>query len=354
MELTAMLVPNLTIGLDLGDKSSWVCELDASGQVVACGAVGTTPAGIEEYFSNRTPCRVVLEVGTHSPWVSRLLESLGHQVIVANPSAVYGKRRRKRRNDSMDAEFLARQGRADPKLLHPIRHRGADAQRHLSMLRARDTLVSSRTKLINHVRGSVKAMGGRIGRCSAEAFDRKAYAQIPLALQPVMEPLLETIGELTKRISSFDRQITAVVDQSYPEAKLLQQIRGVGAVTALAYVLLIEDPHRFQRSRDVGAYFGLVPRLDESSDSTPQLRITKTGDKLGRRLLVSAANYILGPFGTDCDLRRHGELIAARGGKNARKRAKVAVARKLAVVMHRLWIQGEAYDPNYQIKRRAA
>lgn len=354
MELSAMLVPNLTIGLDLGDKSSWVCELDAGGQVVACGAVGTTPASIEEYFSKRTPGRVVLEVGTHSPWVSRLLESLGHQVIVANPSAVYGKRRRKRRNDSMDAEFLARQGRADPKLLHPIRHRGADAQRHLSMLRARDTLVSSRTKLINHVRGSVKAMGGRIGRCSAEAFARKAHAKIPLELQPVMEPLLETVGELTKRISSFDRQITAVVDQSYPEARLLQQIRGVGAVTALAYVLLIEDPRRFQRSRDVGAYFGLVPRLDESSESTPQLRITKTGDKLGRRLLVSAANYILGPFGTDCDLRRHGELIAARGGKNARKRAKVAVARKLAVMMHRLWIQGEAYDPNYQIKRRAA
>ena len=256
--------------------------------------------------------------------------------------------------DSMDAEFLARQGRADPKLLHPIRHRGADAQRHLSMLRARDALVSTRTKLINHVRGSVKAMGGRIERCSAEAFDRKAGAQIPAALQVVMEPLLETIGELTKRISSFDRQITAVMDEAYPEARLLQQIRGVGPVTALAFVLLIEDPHRFERSRDVGAYFGLVPRLDDSSDSTPQLRITKTGDKLGRRLLVSAANYILGPFGTECDLRRHGELIAARGGKNARKRAKVAVARKLAVVMHRLWIRGEAYDPNYQVTRRAA
>lgn len=354
MQINAMLVPNLTIGLDLGDRSSWVCELDVRAQVVTCGSVPTTPVGIEAYFGGRAPCRVVLEVGTHSPWVSRLLERLGHETIVANPSAVYGKRRRKRRNDATDAEYLARQGRADPLLLHPIRHRGPDSQKHLGMLRARDTLVSTRTKLVNHVRGSVKAMGSRIQRCSASAFAHKARQQIPAELEPALEPVLEMIAELTKRISSFDREIEKVVEQQYPEARRLQQIKGVGPVTALAFTLLIEDPHRFQRSRDVGAYFGLVPRLDESSESQPQLRITKTGDKLGRRLLVSAANYILGPFGPECDLRRHGELIAARGGKNAKKRAAVAVARKLSVMMHRLWIRGEAYDPNYVATRRAA
>jgi transposase len=197
-------------------------------------------------------------------------------------------------------------------------------------------------------------MGGRIRSCSAESFARTAPAQIPEELQPVLEPLLETIGELTKRLSAFDRQIERIVAQRYPEAVRLQQIKGVGPVTALAFVLLIEDPYRFTMSREVGAYFGLVPRLDESSDSTPQLRITKTGDALGRRLLVTAANYILGPFGPDCDLRRHGEQIAARGGKNAKKRAAVAVARKLSVMMHRLWISNAAYDPNYLAKRKAA
>ena len=140
----------------------------------------------------------------------------------------------------------------------------------------------------------------------------------------------------------------------YPEALLLQQISGVGPITALAFVLLVEDPRRFEQSREVGAYFGLVPRLDESSDSTPQLRITKAGDELGRRLLVSAAQYILGPFGPECDLRSHGEAIAQRGGKNAKKRAAVAVARKLAVLMHRLWIAKATYDPQYLAKKRVA
>lgn len=354
MELNAMLVPNLTIGLDLGDKKSCTCEVNAQGEVVKREVISTTPAGVEAYFGSRSPSRVVLEVGTHSPWVSRLIERLGHQVIVANPSAVYGKRRRKKRNDPMDAEFLARQGRADPVLLHPIQHRGVDTQKHLAMLRARDSLVSSRTKLINHVRGSVKALGGRIVKISSDAFARKAATQIPQELLPTLEPLLAVIADLTRRIHLFDRQIAQLVARQYPEAQCLQQIQGVGPVTALAFVLLIEDPRRFERSRDVGAYFGLVPRLDESSDSQPQLRITKSGDMLGRRLLVTAAHYILGPFGPDCDLRRHGQQIALRGGKNAKKRAAVAVARKLAVMMHRLWISEAAYDPDYLIKRRAA
>jgi transposase len=354
MELNSVLVPNLTIGLDLGDRSSSVCEVGAGGAVAKRGSVPTTPAGIEAYFGGRSPFRVVLEVGTHSPWVSRLLKELGHEVIVSNPAAVYGKRRRKKRNDSMDAEFLARQGRADPKLLHPIRHRGPEVQKHLATLRARDALVRTRTKLTNHVRGTVKSVGGRIRKCSAESFARSAALQIPGDLQQVMEPMLEMILHLNERIRGFDREIEKTIEAHYPEARRLQQIKGVGPVTALAFVLLIEDPSRFSASREVGAYFGLVPQLDDSSDSTPQLRITKAGDELGRRLLVSAAHYILGPFGPECDLRRHGEQIAARGGNNAKKRAAVAVARKLAVMMHRLWVSQGTYDPNYVANRRAA
>lgn len=354
MELNASLIPNLTIGLDLGDKMSCVCAVNAEGKVTERLTISTTAAGLETYFAGKNPCRVVMEVGTHSPWISRLIAGLGHEVFVANPSAMYGKRRRKKRNDPMDAEFLARQGRADPELLHAIQHRGVDTQKHLAMLRARDSLVGTRTKLINHARGSVKSWGGRIPRISSEAFAHKAAAHLPEELLPVLEPLLEVIADLTRRIRAYDRLIAKVTDKHYPEANRLQQIKGVGPVTALAFVLLVEDPKRFKRSRDAGAYFGLVPQLDESSDSKPQLHITKSGDAMGRRLLVSAARYILGPFGPDCDLRRHGQQIALRGGKNAKKRAAVAVARKLAVLMHRLWLDELDYDPDYLAKRRAA
>lgn len=350
MQRSAMLVPNLTVGLDLGDRVSRTCEVDALGRIVRCGSVHTTPEGIEQYFGVLPAARVVLEVGTHSPWISRQLQGLGHEVVVSNPGAVYGQRRRKKRNDAMDAEFLARQGRADPALLCPIRHRGVEVQQELALLRARDQLVRTRSALISCVRGSVKAVGGRIGKCSAEAFHRQAPTRIPIELRPALIPLLETIRDLTQRIKGMDQQIEIAIEERYPEALRLQKIRGVGPVTALAFVLLIEDPRRFRKSRDVGAYFGLVPRLDDSSDQRPQLRITKAGDPLGRRLLVNSAQYILGPFGVDCDLQRHGLKIAARGGKNAKKRAAVAVARKLAVLMHRLWIRELQYDPQYQTR----
>lgn len=352
--LKTALLPKITIGLDLGDKHSRTCEIDAQAQVVRECVVATTPQAIARYFGGREHCRVVLEAGTHSPWISRQLEALGHEVVVANPSAVYGGRaRRKRRNDRLDAEFLARQGRSDLKLLHPIRHRGAQAQEHLELIRARDQLVRARTRMINHVRGAVKSQGGRVRKCSAEAFVSRAQEEMPVQLLGAVEPLLFVISTLTAQIGEMDRKVERV-SREYPAVARLRQPQGVGALTALAFVLLVEDPTRFRDSRDVGAYFGLVPKLDESSGSTPQLRITKAGDELGRRLLVSAAQYILGPFGTECDLRIHGMKIAARGGKNAKKRAVVAVARKLAVLLHRLWVSEGEYEPDRQMKRRAA
>lgn len=350
------LMPNLTIGLDLGDRTSRSYEVNANGECDREATVHTTVEGITRYFEGRPRCRVVLEVGTHSPWVSRQIAQLGHEAIVANPSAMFaGKPRRRRRNDRLDARFLARQGRADPELLYPIRHRSADAQRDLASLRARDQLVSARTKLINHVRGAVKSTGARLSRCSAEAFAKRAAVELPAALAPALTPLVEVIADLTRRIARAETQLAKLTAERHPVAQRLQQhLRGVGPLTALAFVLVVEDPTRFKKSRDVGAYFGLVPRLDDSGDGEPQLRISKAGDEFGRRLLVSAAQYILGPFGLPCDLQRYGSAIAERGGKNAKKRAVVAVARKLAVLLHRLWISGATYDPDYQLKRRAA
>jgi len=347
------LFPNLTIGVDLGDKISRTCEIDAAGRIVKTSAVATTAGAMERYFGGRARCRVVLEASTHSPWVSRQLEALGHEAVVANSSEVYGRGRRKRRNDRIDAEFLARQGRADVELLHPIRHRSEEAQRDLEQLRARDQLVQVRTKLISHVRGAVKSLGGRISRCSAEAFAKQAARQLPDVLRPSLMPLLETIAELSRRIDAMERQVERIAE-AHPEALHLQQVQGVGLMTSVAYVRAVEDPQRFRHSRQAGAFFGLVPKLDESSSSSPQLRITKAGDPLVRRYLVGAARYILGPFAGESDLRRYGEAIAARGGKNAKKRAAIAVARKLAVLLHHLWVTNAVYDPDWMQKSRAA
>jgi transposase len=340
--------------LDLGDKTSQTYEVDREGVCVREATVPTTVAGITRYFANRPRCRVALEVGTHSPWVSRLLARLGHEVIVANPSAMFAGAPRRRRNDRLDARFLARQARADVELLCPITHRSAEAQRDLESLRARDQLVAVRTKLINHVRGTVKSWGARLSSGSADAFAKRATAEVPAELAPALTPVLEVIADLTRRIRAAEVQLAALTAERHPVAQRLQQPAGVGPLTALAFVLLIEDPKRFRKSRDVGPYFGLVPRLDESGASSPQLRISKAGDEFGRRLLVSAAQYILGPFGPECDLRRHGLAIAQRGGKNAKKRAVIAVARKLAVLLHQLWVSEAPYDPDYQLKRRAA
>jgi transposase len=258
----------------------------------------------------------------------------------------------KRKTDEIDAENLARLARLDPKLLYPLQHRGENAQAHMAIIRSRQALVGCRTQLVNHVRGAVKSFGRRLPKCPARSFHKRAAEHIPEALLAALEPVLEQIGSLTERIREYERQLETISKESYPETDLLRQVEGIGPLTALTFVLTLEDPYRFERSRSVGAYLGLVPATDRSGDRDPQRRISKEGDEMLRKLLVGSAHYILGPFGSDSDLRRHGEKIASRGGKNAKKRAVVAVARKLAVLLHRLWISGEVYDPLYNANRR--
>lgn len=339
--------PDLTVGLDLGDRYSQLCGIDQEGRIVEEGRLATTEAAFRRRFAGAERCRVVLEVGTHSPWVVALLEHLGHQVLAANPRKLRLIYRNDRKSDRVDAEYLARVGRLDPKLLAPVQHRGARAQTDLAVLRSRDALVRARTQLVNHVRGTVKSVGERVGRCSTASFPERALKDLPDALRPTLVPVLDLIRELTRQIRRYDRQIERLCEERYPETALLRAVPGVGPLTALCFLLTLEDPTRFRRSRDVGPYLGLVPRRADTGESSPQLRITKAGDEMLRRLLVGSAHYILGPFGPDTDLRRWGLQLAARGGKNAKKRAVVAVARKLAVLLHRLWLTGETYEPLY-------
>src|SRR5829696_6275303 len=346
--------PKITAGLDLGDKYSYLCLIDQeSGEVVEEGRLRTTPEALRRRFGSEQPMRIAIEAGTHSPWVSRVLEECGHEVLVANARKLRLIYANKRKTDEVDAENLARLARLDPKLLYPVRHRGEDPQAHMAMIRSRQALIGCRTQLVNHVRGAVKSFGARLPKCPARSFHKRAQEHIPEALLPALEPLLEQIASLTERIRDYDRRLVAISEGHYPETALLRQVEGIGPLTALAFVLTLEDPYRFERSRSVGAYLGLVPARDQSGDRDPQKRISKEGDEMLRKLLVSGAHYVLGPFGSDSDLRRHGEKIASRGGKNAKKRAVVAVARKLSVLLHSLWVSGEVYDPLRNTHRSA-
>jgi transposase len=339
--------------MDLGDRYSEVCVVDAAGATVQTARVRTTPAGLTRWFATQAAALVVVEAGTHSPWVSRHLTALGHTVLVANPRRLRLIYASDRKDDRADAQYLARVGRLDPRLLGAITHRGAAAQAALAVLRSRDALVRTRTQLINHVRGVVKAVGGRLPRCGTDVFVRRAPPHIPADLSPALAPLLRHLTTLGDQIRAYDQELARLSADVYPETARLRQVTGVGPVTALAYVLILEDPTRFRHSRAVGAYLGLQPRRRQSGARDPQLRISKAGDPLLRRLLVQAAQYILGPFGPDCDLRRHGARIAAAGGGNAKKRAVVAVARKLAVLLHRLWMSGARYEPQRHVAAAA-
>lgn len=343
------------VGLDLGDRYSYLVVLDmATGELLEEARVATTPGGLTLRFRGVARQRIALEVGTHSPWVSRLLSDLGHEVLVANPRKVRLIAQSRRKTDQRDAEILARLARVDPKLLSPVIHRNAATQSALAVIKARDLAVTTRTRVVNHLRGAAKACGVRLPSCSSPALAHKASEAIPSTHRPAFDPLLELLEHLNQTIREYDRQIQRLTKGAFTETQKLLAIAGVGELTALAFVLILGNPQRFARSRDVGAYLGLAPAQRASGDLNPQLRISKEGDPLLRRLLVTAAHYILGRFGPDTDLRRFGQRLIERGGKSAKKRAIVAVARKLAVLLHHLWKTGVEYEPLYRSQRMAA
>jgi len=335
----------LTIGLDLGDRFSSYCILDEVGKILREQKVPTTPEEMKQTFGRMVRSRIAMETGTHSPWASRLLTGLGHEVIVAHAQRVRLIVKSRRKDDRLDARTLARLARIDPELLSPVQHRSAEAQIHLTEIRARAGLVSARTALVNAARGLVKSYGERLRKCGTQQFRQEITSGLSTGLREALEPLVREVESLNERIKEYDRRIERMAKETYPEVELLKQVKGVGDLIALAYVLTIEDPHRFRKSRDAGCFVGLQPGRRDSGESAPQMHISKEGDEYLRKLLVQGAHYILGPFGEDSDLRRWGKKLAERGGKNAKKRAVVAVARKLAVLLHRLWVSGEAYEP---------
>jgi transposase len=294
----------LTIGLDLGDRNSWYCVLDQSGHIVVEQRVSTTTKGIQEAFSKMPRSRIALEIGTHSPWISRLLNELGHEVIVANARKVRLIGESRKKDDRLDAQTLARLARIDPELLYPVKHRSAQAQADLMMIRARAGLVRARTALVNTARGLAKSYGERLRGCNVRNMNPGKAEGLSPELQTALEPLLAGIEAVSERIREYTERIEQLAEQSYPQTALLKQVKGVGTLIALTYMLTLEDPHRFPKSRDVGCYLGLQPGRRNSGRSEPQLHISKEGNPYLRTLLVQGAQHILGPFGIDCDLRR--------------------------------------------------
>lgn len=335
-----------TIGLDLGDRSCCWCALGADGEVIARGEVVSDKQPLEHFFSRIPKSLVALEVGSHSPWISRLLEGVGHEVIVANARRVKLISESNRKNDDVDAELLARLARADRLLLSPVKHRGEPAQADLMGVRVRAQLVELRTQAVNAVRGLVKPFGQHLASCDADGLNRTHAEHLNAAIRGHAERLLGVVEELTKQIAACDQELERTAKDRYEqETARLRQVSGVGPITALTFVLTLDDPARFEKSRDVGPFLGLRPKSKQSGASEPEMRISKEGDGYLRTLLVQCGQYILSRRAPDTDLKRWGLQIAAKGKKKAKKRAVVAVARKLAVLLHRLWVSGEVYEP---------
>jgi transposase len=335
----------LTIGLDLGDRWSWYCVLDEAGEVLLEQKLATTPKAMKEVFGGMPRSWIALETGMHSPWVSRLLSDLGHEVIVAHARNVRLIGESRRKDDRFDARTLARLARIDPELLGPVQRRSRKAQADLTVIRARAGLVRARTALINTARGLTKSYGERLRGCSPRKMNRELAEGLSPELQNALQPLLDEIESLSERIREYNERVQRIAQESYPEVARLEQVKGVGSLIALTCVLTLEDPRRFRKSRDVGCYLGLRPGRRNSGQSEPQLHISKEGDPYLRTMMVQSAHHILGPFGGDSDLRRWGLKLSERGGKKAKKRAVVAVARKLAILLHRQWVSGEVYEP---------
>lgn len=328
-------------GIDLHVKSSEVAVVDDAGELKEQARIPTTEAGLRRWFGGRERMVICLEAGGQSAWAARILTSVGHEVVVANPVRVRLIAEATLKSDKVDAGTLARLVRADRRLLRPIAHRSAETQRQRGVLRARRTLVNARTACTNTARGILRSFGYRTpSRRPDRIAESLAGERIPEELVAVVAPLVQVGCELDERIAALDDEVEAM-GRAYPEVALLRGVPGVGPLVALSFVLCLEDPHRFARSRDVAGYLGLRPKMRESGSTSRYGGITHQGDTEMRMLLVQAAHGLLRTR-ADCDLKRWAQALAARVGTH---KAIVALARKLAVVMHAMWVRGEVFRP---------
>jgi transposase len=334
------------LGIDLGDKESTWCQVGSDNRVIKRGRVKTSRRELQHLLERLRPARVVIENGTHARWVKRVIDECGYDGIVANPRQLRYISQSNNKHDEGDAEKLARLGRLDPQLLHPIQLRTDEQQADLSVIRVRKQLVEARVALAHQARGIVKSTGARLPAGRARNWDawvERCTAAVRELGLGALEPLMATMTELNKQIAICDQRIDELAEEKYPETQNLRTMPAVGNLTALTFVLTLGNAERFSNSRDVGPYLGMRPRRFDSGEKQTQLRITKQGDTHLRMLMVQCAQHYLMPRAADNAVRRWGLNLCSRGGKNAKKRATIAVARKLAVIMHRMWVSGQQF-----------
>ena len=344
------------IGFDVSEEKIVIFAVCGSKMSDRCTQIKNDPEAIKQFlscFPDPKRICIVMETGTHSLWMSELIKKLGFEVIVAHArdlALIYGS---DKKNDKLDAEKLARLAQADKKLLHPVEHMTLKRQADLMVVKARDLIVRQRIQTINSIRGFLRSCGCKMVEAEYTADSlKKCCSALPAEIKPAIAPLLQHLCYCDRVIKDYDRQIRKLC-KKYPETDILRQIPGVGELTALSFVLIVGDPKRFQNAARLCAYLGLVPRQDQSGDTDKQLGITKKGNKLGRRLLVQAAHYIMGPFGKECRLRSFGMRIQSRGGNAAKLKSYAAVARKLVTVMFALWTHPDVpYDPDFKKNRK--
>lgn len=337
------------VAIDLGNAKHAICvTLRESGEIIDERNITNHRESLRRLSKKYPGALMVMEVGAHSPWISRFLQDMEHEVLIANPRKVRAIFENDRKSDLYDARMLAKIARFDPSMLHPIEHRSEQAQRDILQIKLRDSLVRRRVDLISTVRCALKSLGIAVKSPRTESFARQARETLGKgdATLALIEPVLAALDTVNEQVGELDRDIEALAAERYPEVAGLTRISGVGVLTALCFVLVVGDHERFARPRDIGGYLGLVPKRDQSGEVDKELRISCKGDSYLRRLLVGSAQYILGPFGPDCDLRTRGLALAGRGGKRAKKKAVIATARKLAVLMLSLLKSGEDYDAN--------
>ena len=343
-----------TIGIDVSDRTSKICVMgkESGGRrtIIEEATVKTTRDGFRAFLEGRDrSVPVTFETGTHARWMRREIEGMGFRVFVANPAKLPAITASATKIDRNDARELARLTLADPELLHPVRLRDETCQRMLQLLAARDALVATRTKLVNMMRGFAKARGMRLPECSAGRLHEADRSEWPADFESLTFPLRGVLETVALKIRAYD-QLIRDLSRSEPfraKAERVREVYGVGEVIAAAFVAVVGwDVSRFSRARDVGAYLGLVPRQDQSGSIDRQLHVTKAGSQFVRRLLVEGANTVLKSNAMDTDLKARGLRICLRGGKIAKAKAKVAVARGLAVTMAALLMKpGDRYVP---------
>ena len=333
-----------TIGLDLGNTFTKAVGLDARGNVVLREDLHNDAETLKAFFEAHPGATVGMETGTHCRWIAALAASCGCDAVIGNARKLRLISESSRKNDWNDAESIARLCRFDRKLFHPVTLRDGEHHRLYQLLRQRDALVSMRTALVNQLRGFAKAGGTMLPRRDARSFLSLRDSMPPEFLRD-FKPLLKALEDLARRIAAAEAILGQFVRRHFRKMdERLQTVPGVGPVASAAFIALVPDPGRFKSAREAGPYFGLVPKQDQSGDGHRPCRITHEGSPFMRKTLVNAANALLKKSARDTALKRFGERLSRRGqGKVARRKAKVALARKLAVTMLAMMRRGEDY-----------